>query len=187
MTNYLTIFNLLILIAFSYWLSFDINKYAGIFFTVIGAISSLYFFIFRQHKMMLMKSIKSINDLIIKNNEKFIDSMLHDLSEPKGKVELEKDRKKVSLYLTFIKVEIDNFPCGGPITSVFKDSQTVKDIKKSLNKYYSDYHEAITFDTVIENPSMNIESQKKDLLIDGAIHSSKNISSELEKQLKIHF
>lgn len=187
MTNFITVLNLLILLALSYWLSFDFNKYFGILVTIMGATSSLYFFIVRQHKMMLMKSIKSINDLIIKNNEKFIDSMLHDLSETKGKIELEKDRKKVSLYLTFIKVEIDNFPYGGPITSVFKSSKSVKNIKKSLNKYYSDYHEAITLDTVIENPSMILDTKKKDLLIDGAIHSSKKISSELEKQLKIHF
>lgn len=187
MTNILAILNLLILIALSYWMAIDISKYIGIIVTILGAISSLYFFIFRQHKMMLMKSIKSINDLIIKNNEKFIDSMLHDLDEPKGKVELEKNRKKVSLYLTFIKVEIDNFPCGGPITSVFKTSSFVKNIKKNLNKYYSEYHESITFDTVIENPSMIIDPKRKDLLIDDAIHSSKRISSELEKQLKIHF
>lgn len=187
MNNFFKFFNILIIIAISYWLSFDFSKIFGILLTIAGAMSSLYFFIFRQHKMMLMKSIKSINDLIIKNNEKFIDSMLHDVSEAKGKIELEKDRKKVSLYLTFIKVEIDNFPCGGPITSVFKTTIFVKDIKKSLNSHYSDYHEAITFDTVIENPSMSIDSKEKDLIIDKAIHLSKNISSELEKQLKINF
>lgn len=187
MTNISVLFNILFVLVISYWLSFDFNKILGIILTFAGGISSLYFFIFRQHKIMLMKSIKSINDLIIKNNEKFIDSMLHDCKEPKGKVDLEKDRKKVSLYLTFIKVEIDNFPCGGPISSVFKKTDFVKDIKKNLNKHYSDYHESITLDTIIENPSMDIDSKKKDLIIDRAIHLSKNISTELEAQLKINF
>lgn len=187
MTNLLTLFNILILMAISYWLSFDFNRLLGAFLTIFGAASSLYIFIFRQHKAMLMKSIKSINDLLIKNNEKFIDSMLHDVSEIKGKNELEKDRKKVSLYLTFIKVEIDNFPCGGPITSAFKNAEIVKNIKKNINIYYSDYQEAITLDTVIESPSIEITKKNKDLMIDRAIHLSSKITSELEKQLKINF
>lgn len=187
MNNFLTILNLVFVLAVSYWLSFDFNKYFGGFLTLIGGISSLYFFIFRQHKVMLMKSIKSINDLLIKNNEKFIDSMLHDVNDTKGRVDLEKDRKKVLLYLTFIKVEIDNFPCGGPISSLFKSTQFIKKIKKNLNNFYSDYHEVITLDTVIENPSMEIPANKKDLIIDKAIHSSTKMSTELEMQLKVNF
>lgn len=187
MNNFLTILNLIFLIAISYWFSFDFNKYLGAFLTLIGGISSLYFFIFRQHKVMLMKSIKSINDLLIKNNEKFIDSMLQDVSESKSRKELEKDRKKVSLYLTFIKVEIDNFPCGGPISSLFKSTKFIKEIKKNLNSHYSDYHEAITLDTIIENPSMEIPANTKDLIIDKVIHSSIKMSTELETQLKVNF
>lgn len=187
MNSFLTFLNLVFVLALSYWLSFDFNKYLGGFLTLIGGISSLYFFIFRQHKVMLMKSIKSINDLLIKNNEKFIDSMLHDVNDTKGRVELEKDRKKVLLYLTFIKVEIDNFPCGGPISSLLKSTQFIKKVKKNLNSFYSDYHEVITLDTVIENPSMEIPANKKDLIIDKAIHSSTKMSTELEKQLKVNF
>ncbi|MFP0868606.1 hypothetical protein [Acinetobacter baumannii] len=170
----------------SLWSSFDFLKYWGLIGSAIGAFSSLYIFIFRQHKMLLMKSIKSINDLMIKNNEKFIDAMLHDLNDNKGKTDLEKDRKKVSLYLTFIKVEIDNFPIGGPISSYFKNNSKNKKIKQKLNQSFSDYQETITLDTLIENPSMQIELCDKEQIIDKVIHHSKKISNELEQQLKLN-
>lgn len=187
MKSFLTLVNLSILALISIWLSWDFTKILAFGVPIVGATSSLYFFIFRQHKLMLMKSIRSINDFLIKNNEKFIDSMLHDLSESKGKNDLEKDRKKVLLYLTFLKVEMDNFPCGGPVTSFFLNTKKVKEIRKNLNSFYSKYHECVTFDTIIENPSMEIEAKKKDKIIDDVIHASKNISTELENQLKINF
>lgn len=187
MKSFLVFLNLLIITYISIWFSLDISKIIVIALPLIGATSSLYVFIFRQHKLMLMKSIRSVNDLLIKNNEKFIDSMLHDRSESKGKIDLEKDRKKVLLYLTFLKVEMDNFPCGGPVTSFFKNTKKVKEIRKNLNSFYSNYHECVTLDTIIENPSMEIKENKKDKIIDDVIHASKNISAELEKQLRINF
>lgn len=173
MINILVIFNLLILIVLLYWMVIDISKYIGIIVIILGVILSFYFFIFRQYKMMFMKLIKFINDFIIKNNEKFIDLMLYDLDEFKGKVEFEKDWKKVFLYLIFIKVEIDNFLCGGLIILVFKIFSFVKNIKKNLNKYYFEYYELIIFDIVIENLSMIIDLKRKDLLIDDVIYLSK--------------
>lgn len=187
MKSFLILLNLLLFTIISYWFSLDISKILFYGVPIAGAISSFFVFIYRQHKLMLMKSIRSVNDLLIKCNEKFIDAMLHDLSEAKGKVDLEKDRNKVLLYLTFLKVEMDHFPCGGPVTSFFKNTKNVKEIRINLNGFYSKYHELVTLDTMIENPSMVIEEKKKDKIIHDVIHASKNISTELEKQLKNNF
>lgn len=168
---------------FSTFLNPDLIPYSwleGIIKGITVAIP-IYIFLFRIKNSLVMKSIKSINDLLIKTNETCINVFM---DEVPGKAS--KDIKKVSLYLTYLKSEINNFPYGGPISSLFfsKKIKFLKKYEKEALTAYSNYYELITLDTIIENKTSEMSLDEAEVLIDRIIHSSTKLSNIFETHLK---
>jgi hypothetical protein len=156
------------------------NWLAPIFKAITVAIP-VYVFLFRIKNSLLMKSIKSANDLLIKTNETCINVFLDE--DPQKTF---KDIKKVSLYLTYLKSEVNNFPYGGPISALLfsKKMNFLKEYEREALKAYSDYYELITLDTIIENKTSTMTKEESEELIDRIIHSSTILSNILEKHLR---
>lgn len=150
-------------------------------FKAITVIIPVYVFLFRIKNSLLIKSIKSVNDLLIKTNETCINVFLDE--DPQKTF---KDIKKVSLYLTYLKSEVNNFPYGGPISALifFKKISFIKKYEREALKAYSDYYELITFDTIIENKTSTMTKEESEELIDRIIHSSTILSNIFEQHLR---
>ena len=119
--------------------------------------------------------------MLIKTNETCINVFLDE--DPQKTF---KDIKKVSLYLTYLKSEVNNFPYGGPISAFLfsKKIPFMKQYEREALKAYSDYYELITLDTIIENKTSTMTKEESEELIDRIIHSSTILSNILEKHLR---
>jgi len=161
---------------YSFIQEYNILNYFSQFITIVVPV---YFFIFRVRNAFLTKSLKSINDLLIKTNEKCIDVFLDE--NPSENIT---DIKKVTLYLSYISFEIKNFPYGGPITSFFLKLKYFKKYEQDAMRLFSNYQELITYDTIIENKSQVMSKEDAEILIDKIIHASTELSNTFETHLR---
>lgn len=148
---------------------------------VVGFIVGLYFFLYRAVTAQQVKSIKSINDLMLKINENCIEVFY-------SKTPLDEVAKieKINMQLSFLKNELYNFPFGGAITSLLYTYSWATEKKIKTKALYVGFLTEITLDTIIESKSAPLLTQQADIQekVSKIVHKSVLISNEIETNLK---
>lgn len=155
-------------------IEFYIQNYEFDPFVAVSVFAAFFVFFYRVHSTNQIRMAKSIADAVLKINDLCVDAFY------KNDPQL---RLKALMLLSFLEMQLTGFPYAGAMSRFIPYRSN--NIRTEIDVLFRAYEDCITYNTPIENKSLEFSEEDKERQIDKITNAGINLVKALDQQIAI--